>query len=162
MSQKIGLFFVLLGLWVLITWSFDLTLLFIGVIIALLLTLMLGRLYEPGSTKIFQPVRWLWFIIYLFYFLFHCIKANFDVAYRVLNVNMPIRPAIVKVHTKLNSGIAKAFLANSITLTPGTLTVDMIDDNMYIHWINVASDDPNKQQNIIITRLENILWRIFE
>ena len=133
------------------------------VIVSLLLTLLLSRIYEPGTAeKVLSPVRWFWFLIYLIYFLIHCIKANLDVAYRVLNINMPIRPAIVKVHTRLNSSTAKAFLANSITLTPGTLTVDMIDDTMYIHWINVTTDDPAQQQSIIITRLENILWRVFE
>jgi len=161
-SQKIGLFVVLLGLWLLITWVGDTTQIVVGVIVSLLLTLLLSRIYEPGTDKIFNPVRWFWFLIYLIYFLFHCLKANLDVAYRVLNINMPIRPAIVKVHTRLNSSIAKAFLANSITLTPGTLTVDMIDDAMYIHWINVTTDDPAQQQNIIVTRLENILWRVFE
>ena len=58
MSQKIGLFVVLLGLWLLITWVGDTTQIFVGVIVSLLLTLLLSRIYEPGTDKIFNPVRW--------------------------------------------------------------------------------------------------------
>ncbi|NQT20843.1 MAG: Na+/H+ antiporter subunit E, partial [Planctomycetes bacterium] len=54
------------------------------------------------------------------------------------------------------------FLANSITLTPGTLTIDMIGDDMYIHWIFVESDDPAEQTRIIVSRFEKVLRRIFE
>ena len=52
--------------------------------------------------------------------------------------------------------------ANSITLTPGTLTVDIIGSDMYIHWINVTTDDPEKQTAIIVNRFEKILKRVFE
>jgi len=53
------------------------------------------------------------------------------------------------------------FLANSITLTPGTLTVDVIDDIMYIHWIDVKTDNSEKQKNYISTKFENLLKGVF-
>jgi len=80
----------------------------------------------------------------------------------VFHPEIPIRPGIVKVKTSLKTDIAKTFLANSITLTPGTLTVDFIDDNLYIHWINIISDDPEVETELIVSKFEKFLKKIFE
>jgi multicomponent Na+:H+ antiporter subunit E len=53
-------------------------------------------------------------------------------------------------------------LANSITLTPGTLTIDVINNNFYIHWIDVKSDDPEKVYKEIAEPFEKILLKIYE
>jgi multicomponent Na+:H+ antiporter subunit E len=54
-------------------------------------------------------------------------------------------------------------LANSITLTPGTMTVDMTDDGyLYVHWINVKSDDIEEATRHIVSKFEGVLRRIFE
>ena len=92
------------------------------------------------------------------------IKANFDVAYRVVHPKLPIKPGIVKVKTKLKSDTGLTFLANSITLTPGTMSVDIDRENgyLYIHWINVKSTDVEKATEIIVSRFEKILEKIFE
>jgi multicomponent Na+:H+ antiporter subunit E len=92
------------------------------------------------------------------------IKANFDVAYRVVHPKLPIKPGIVKVKTKLKSDTGLTFLANSITLTPGTMSVDIDKENgyLYIHWINVKSTDIEKATEIIVSRFEKILEKIFE
>jgi multicomponent Na+:H+ antiporter subunit E len=92
------------------------------------------------------------------------IKANFDVAYRVVHPKLPIKPGIVKVKTKLKSDTGLTFLANSITLTPGTMSVDIDKENgyLYIHWINVKSTDLEKATEIIVSRFEKILEKIFE
>lgn len=66
-------------------------------------------------------------------------KANFDVAYRVITGK--INPGIVKMSPGLKTDTALTFLANSITLTPGTLSVDTDDEkNLYVHWINVDEE----------------------
>ena len=76
---------------------------------------------------------------------------------------MPIRPGIVKVKTKLKTAAGRTMLANSITLTPGTLTVDITDDDhLYIHWINVKSDDIEQATHHIVAKFEGVLRRIFE
>jgi multicomponent Na+:H+ antiporter subunit E len=64
--------------------------------------------------------------------------ANFDVARRVLAPSLPIRPAVVEVHTELRSALGRMLLANSITLTPGTLTIDVHGDRLLVHWIDCA------------------------
>jgi multicomponent Na+:H+ antiporter subunit E len=73
---------------------------------------------------------------YLMMFLVALIKANVDMARRVLTPSLPIRPALVKVRTELKSPLGRLLLANSITLTPGTLSVDVQDDRILIHWVD--------------------------
>jgi multicomponent Na+:H+ antiporter subunit E len=118
---------------------------------------MLKRLWY-----IINPVRLFWFIVYLIYLLFHVVIANLDVAYRVLHPEMPIKPGIVKFKTSLKSDLAKTVLANSITLTPGTLTIDIIDDYYYVHWIYVRSIDEGIAKHGIIHGFEKLLRRVFE
>ncbi len=90
--------------------------------------------------------------------------ANIDVAYRVLHPNLPIKPGIVKVKTNLKTDTALTFLANSITLTPGTMSVDIDKDNgfLYIHWINVKDKDVEAATKMIVEKFEKILAKIFE
>ena len=160
--KRLVLFVALMVIWLMLSWSLDPQQLIAGVLFSVILTIFLGGIYREQTGKIFNPLRWLWFVIYAFYFAYYCIKANLDVAYRVLHPDMPIRPGIVKVTTDLKTDIAKTFLANSITLTPGTLTIDICGENLYVHWINIASDDPEEQTEIIVKRFEKMLRRIFE
>lgn len=105
--------------------------------------------------------RFFSFLKYLPIFIFEMIKANIDVAKRVINPSLPINPGIVAIKTDLKSDQAKMFLANSITLTPGTLTIDVIDDTLYVHWIDVESKEPQIQKNRIATKFENLLKGVF-
>jgi multicomponent Na+:H+ antiporter subunit E len=91
------------------------------------------------SRRFFTRGNWAYVIPYLPRFFFEMAKANFDVAYRVLTGR--IRPGIVRISPGLVTDVAVTVLANSITLTPGTLTVDVDDErNLYVHWINVRDD----------------------
>ena len=93
--------------------------------------------YKEG--KLANPKRWAFILAYLPRFFFEMAKANFDVAYRVITGK--IRPGIVKISPGLKSDLSLMVLANSITLTPGTLTVDVDKErNLYIHWINVKDE----------------------
>jgi multicomponent Na+:H+ antiporter subunit E len=90
------------------------------------------------------------------------IKSNFDIARRVISPKLPINPGIVKFETKLTNGFARLVLANSITLTPGTLTMDVINNKFYVHWIDVKSDDPEVVYREIAEPFEKILIKIYE
>jgi len=134
----------------------------VGLVIALLVATLLSHIYPDNPHKALQPRRLFWFLLYVPYFLWYCVHANLDVAYRVLHPDMPIRPGIVHVRTELTSDMAKTFLANSITLTPGTLTVDIQGQDMYIHWINVEGRGVEAHTAAIVKRFEKILRRVFE
>ena len=76
---------------------------------------------------------------------------------------MPILPGVVRVKTRLQSPAARTVLGNSITLCPGTLTVDIGEDGtMEVHWIYVRSLDEQEAARQIIGRFEWFLERIFE
>jgi len=94
---------------------------------------------------------------YIFVFSWALIKANLDVASRVIRPSLPIKPGIVQVRTKLKSKIGRLILANSVTLTPGTLIVEYHDDLMFIHWIDVKSEDVEKASQEIIGQFEKYL-----
>jgi len=83
--------------------------------------------------------------------------------YRALHPKMPIKPGIVKIRTKLKTDSGITALANSITLTPGTLTVDVTDDGyLYVHWINVKAEDIEQATSQIARRFEWFIQKIFE
>jgi multicomponent Na+:H+ antiporter subunit E len=69
------------------------------------------------------------------------VKSNFRLAAIVLSPSLPIEPGIVKVRTRLKSRMGRLMLANSITLTPGTLTVEMEGEWLYVHWVNAEVTD---------------------
>jgi multicomponent Na+:H+ antiporter subunit E len=130
--------------------------------VALITTMIFGKLYVDNVYKFLQPARYFWFIIYLFIFTWECIKANFDVAYRVLHPSLPVKPGIVKVPVQLKSDMAKTMLANSITMTPGTITVDILENELYVHWIYVSTQDPSKYVEKISGRFEKLIAKIFD
>jgi multicomponent Na+:H+ antiporter subunit E len=156
------LFLVTFATWLLLTWSLNWQQVLAGVVLSGAVTALFARIYSGKTRKFLQPHRWLWAILYLPYFFYYCLKANLDVAYRVVHPELPIKPGIVKVKTTLKSDIAKVFLANSITLTPGTLTIDVDGDDFYVHWIYVSTEDPEQQAAVILQRFEEMLRRIFE
>ncbi len=159
--RRVIFFIFVLSFWLLLTADFSSQEVIVGIGVAFLVAILFGGvILEPK--KFFQPKRYFWFLIYLPLFLWECFKANIDVAYRVLHPQLPIKPGIVKVKTNLKTEIAQVFLANSITMTPGTLTVDIVDGFLYIHWINVRSKDIGKATKFIVVRFEKILARIFE
>jgi multicomponent Na+:H+ antiporter subunit E len=134
----------------------------LGLTVSVITVLLFGKYFVEDVEKLFQPKRYFWFFAYLIIFSFECLKANLDVAYRVLHVDLPIKPGIVKVKTRLKTAIAKTTLANSITMTPGTITVDIIDDTLYVHWIYVNTKDPVKYTEKISGRFERYIKKIFE
>jgi len=155
-------FVMTLVLWLLLFWSLQWSVLLAGLAVAAGVAAGIGTRFPDTGKKLFAPQRWLYAIIYLPYFLWYCLRANLDVAVRVIHPDLPIRPGIVKVRTTLTSEMAKTFLANSITLTPGTLTIDVDGQDFYVHWINIHTDDPKERSAEIVQRFEPMLRRIFE
>jgi len=114
--------------------------LIIGAIFALVVAALVKNRYIGKNMRMLNPVRWLIWLIYLFPFFFAMARANIDVAYRVITGR--INPAIVKISPKLKNDMSLTILANSITLTPGTLSIDVDEktNDLYVHWINVQPD----------------------
>lgn len=160
--RYLAVFILSLILWLLLTFRITVPNLIVGSAASLACSAIFSRFFFTNVYKLLQPHRYFWFVIYLAVFVWECIKANFDVAYRVLHPKMPIRPGIVKVRTTLKSDMARTLLANSITMTPGTITVDIVDDYLYIHWIYVRSEDPEVYTRMITGAFEKYIKRIIE
>ena len=156
------LFILLLLVWLALTSSVNPQKLTAGIIISLLLSLFLSATYLGLGLPPVGIKRIIFCFIYLFVLLIEIIKANLDVAYRVIHPDMPIKPGIVVIKTNLKQDIAKVILANSITLTPGTFTLDIYEDNLLVHWIYVKAEDPEERTRIIGGKFEKILRVIFE
>ncbi len=127
-------------------------------ILALITSLLVTNL--AGIPKL-TPKKVAYAIWYVFYLLWEITKSNFDVAKRVIQPRIPINPGIVAVKTKLKSPAGRMILANSITLTPGTLTVEIEDDTFYIHWIDVADVNEEAATKEIVAGFEKYLEVIF-
>jgi multicomponent Na+:H+ antiporter subunit E len=161
-------FIIAFILWLLLTWpvvdgQIDFQIVVAGLIASLIVAIMFHEILPEEHHVFISPVRIFWFLVYIPVFFYYVIKANLDVVYRALHPQMPIKPGIVKIKTNLKTDSAITALANSITLTPGTLTVDLTDDGyLYIHWINVQSDDVEQATKCIAQRFEWFLKKIFE
>lgn len=100
----------------------------------------------PGRLAALNPLRWLRAIVYaLGPFFIEMAKANLDVAQRVITGK--IRPGIVRVKSGMKTDFSTLILANSITLTPGTLTVDVDEESndLFVHMINMPEAFDEKE-----------------
>ena len=161
LSRFIMVWILLTLLWIGFTVSFDPQQLITGVIIAAIVSLLSVRIFTCCDLAILNPLKLGHTIVFIVVFFIELIKSNLDVARRVLTPSLPINPGTVSFKTKLESNFAKMVLANAITLTPGTLSIDIVDDNMYIHWIDVKTTDPEKAHVEIAEKFEKILLKIF-
>ncbi|MEO0230101.1 MAG: Na+/H+ antiporter subunit E [candidate division WOR-3 bacterium] len=134
-----------------------------GFLISALLALFTFRLFTTEGLKNLHPKKVILGILYIFPFmLWQMVKANLDVAYRVIHPKRPIKPGIVKVKTQMKSDLGKLLVANSITLTPGTFTMMVDGDDMLIHWIDVKTDDIEKASKMIPGVFEKWLLKFME
>jgi len=148
-------------LWLGVSSKLELTELITGGVVCLIVSFFAARIYSKLGLPPLSIKRILFFLVYIIALFWEIIKANFDVAYRVIHPKMPIKPGIVIIKTRLKSDIAKMILANSITLTPGTFTLDIIGDELLIHWINVKAEDIDSTTKIIGEKFEKYLRVIF-
>ena len=160
--KKLVLFIVSFLCWLILTWTVYLPSVLIGAGVSIFIAFWFADLFIQHPENFFQIKRLLYLLLYIPMFLYYCILANLDVAYRVLHPKLPIEPGIVKVKTTLSTPTGRVALANSITLTPGTLTVELTDDGyLYVHWINVKAIDVEEATKKIVRRFEPILKEVF-
>ena len=157
----IYLFIFLIAIWLALTTTFQWQELSVGIFISLVLALFLNKNYLKLGLPPLSIKRIIFFILYIFVLFIEIIKANFDVAYRVIHPKMPIKPGIIIIKTELKQDIAKMILANSITLTPGTFTLDIKGDKLLIHWIYVRSEKMDESTKIIGQKFEKYLKVVF-
>lgn len=151
---------IMLG-WLLLNWSFGLQSILLGLGISAALSLLLCSRCDIFDEIKLSPKALMYSFIYLIVFLIELIKANVDVTRRVLSPSMPINPGIVKVKTTLKSKMARLILANSITLTPGTFTIEINDDTLYVHWLDVKDVEVSGATDKIVRKFEKLLEEMY-
>ena len=150
--------------WIALTGTSDVQQVFAGLLVAFIAAAAAGHMLVTTQKKNPFPKRLLFGIVYLFVFVWEMVKANLHVAYIVVHPLLPINPGIVKIKTGLKKDTSLTILSNSITLTPGTLTVDIdpAGETLYIHHIDVKSTDVGENSDMIGARFEPILTEVFE
>lgn len=157
----IVLLILLAAAWLLLTSGFQAAELIAGAITVIAVVSAVGRHRRVfGGVKLVRSL--LFGPVYLLKFLVQLIKANLDVARRVLSPSLPINPGIVCVNTDLESPMGKLILANSITLTPGTLTLDSEANKLFIHWIDVKGESCDESTGAIVRGFEKTLKEVVE
>lgn len=136
LAPRLFLFLLIFALWLLLGGTLDPQELAAGLLVALAVTLISGPHLEIFSGLRLTPSALPAFLSYLGLFAVELVRANLDVARRVLSPSLPLQPALVEVRSELQSSLGRLILANSITLTPGTLTVDVRGERLLIHWID--------------------------
>ena len=132
---------VMFGLWLLLSPKRDLFHLSLGAATAVVVALLAARLVgqppalgatAPGHTTLRQ-MPWYRFGRYLPWLAGRVVVASVEVAYVVLHPRLPISPRMVRIRAQNSHTLARLTLANSITLTPGTVTLDVEEDTFLVH-----------------------------
>lgn len=151
------LFATLLFFWVLLNASLSRDVLLVGALASGVIALFFRGNLAWFSELRLTPRALATTVAYVFFYVKELVKSNVNVAAIVLSPDLPVNPGIVTVRTKLKSAMGRMLLANSITLTPGTLTVDMDGDLLHIHWVTVDSPDIEGATQAIVAGFERYL-----
>ena len=168
-NERFVLFVIAFVFWLLLAWPLTgdgqvlWTDVAVGLVMSAIVALVMRAMFRQNFIRLLNPRSWFWMGVYGFVFFWYVLKGGMDVVYRVLHPAMPIHPGIVRVRSKLNTDTGRIVLANSITLTPGTLTVEVTPQGVfYVHWLNVLSEDDEEAAEHILRRFEWFIQRIFE
>lgn len=141
-SAFLATFIILLGLWLVLSGHYDSFHITLGIICCALVAFLSHDLLFPVFSWGRSFAVFIRFMAYLPWLFYQILLANLHVAKMVLHPRMPINPKIIEFDSKLESKLAFTTLANSITLTPGTITVDIHEGKYFVHALTdkVADD----------------------
>lgn len=164
MSKALDLsmpFTALLLFWLLLNGVLAADVVTVGVIAALVVATLFRKDLAVVSEFRATPRAFVATVFYLGRFLRELILSNLRLAGVVLAPSLPVNPGIVKVRTRLKSRMGRLLLANSITLTPGTLTVELDGEWFYIHWVTVESPEIEAATAAIVASFEKHLEAMY-
>ncbi len=159
--QFLNLWLTLLLIWLIANGTLAFNTVIAGVVVSAVIALAFSSFARVYSVIRWSPKVIYYYLMYLSVFFVEMVKANLNVMRLVFSPRIDIKPGIVEIKTELKSPIGRLALANSITLTPGTLVVDIIDDSLFIHWINITETDPVAATEEMSGRFEKYLKVIY-
>jgi len=148
-------------LWFAANSSFALEALVTGALISAVLAYMFTRKRGVWRDIRLSPERVYHFVLYTGVFLVELVRANINMMRYVFAPRINIKPGIVRIKTKLKTPVGRLALANSIALTPGSLVIDVKDDDLFVHWLDVKTTDTDEATRIIAGPFEQHLRKTF-
>ena len=153
--HSISLGLVLFGVWLLLSGFFEPLLLGLGVLSCVIVVLIANRMDVIDHEG--HPVQLGWRILaYWVWLAVEIVKASLDVARRILDPKLPIDPVLVRVKASQASELGQVIYANSITLTPGTVTMQVEGGEFLVHAIarEMAEDLEGGEMDRRVTAVE--------
>ena len=155
------LWLLLTFVWIAISSSLAIESVAAGTVISAAMAYVFARKFEIWRGIRFSPQRLYHFILYTGVFLVELVRANINMMRYVYAPRVSINPGVVKVKTGLKSPIGRLALANSISLTPGSLVLDMSEEELTVHCLDMRTIDVNDPSRTIARPFEKHLEKSF-
>jgi multicomponent Na+:H+ antiporter subunit E len=150
-------YIVLFLAWIAFTGSILYQELLAGALVSLLVSAVVVKQFMHGSTaKKLNPRRWAYFIAFLLYLVYREILAHLKLITIILSPRLKIKPQVVTLNPEIENELGLTALANSVTVTPGTLTIEAHQKSLEIHCIDKI---PNKQ---VFGKSDSLLRKVVE
>ena len=157
----VGLWLLLTFVWIAANSSFAVESIVTGAVVSAILAYLFAHRFAAWSGFRLTPSRLYHFIRYTGVFFVELVRANLNMMRYVYAPRINIKPGIVKVSVDLKSPIGRLALANSIALTPGSLVIDIQDDALFVHWLDVKTADPAEATKILAEPFAKHLEKTF-
>lgn len=152
---SIALGIVLFSIWLLWSGHYTPLVMTFGLLSCLGVVLLAGRMHIVDEEGV--PIQLgIKPFLYAIWLVKEIVQANIDVARRILNPTLPIRPQVIRVKGTQQGDLGRVIYANSITLTPGTVSIDVEGDEIVVHALTeaAAAEDASGEMNRRVTALE--------
>lgn len=159
---SVFIFVMLMAFWLLISASVHWEHMLVGVIFSVILTIFWSNLTISAENVTNFKIKQVYLlIIYFIKLVIEIVIANINVAMIVLNPRLPISPGIVIMRCDLERSLLRVLYVNSITLTPGTITVELEDNLLIVHALteDVAHDVEDWALNRRLMEMEALYKR---
>lgn len=143
-------------LWVIYNGSFTLEICIFGLVIAAVMLVFTCKFMDYSlSRELYNYKKIILFLRYLFLLVKEIVKANLGVIRLILTQKEEVEPMLVSFHSDVKTPVGKAFLANAITLTPGTITVTLEGDEFTVHCLDESMAE-GIQENVFIDYIKKL------
>lgn len=133
-------------LWVIFNGNFTLEIAIFGIVIAAIMYIFMCKFMDYSFKKDVKAIKMIPLVVsYIFLLIWEIIKANLVVFKFIINDGVEVEPVIINTNSGLKTELARTVLANSITMTPGTISIDLEGDNFTIHCLDKEMADEASQ-----------------
>lgn len=160
----------MMGFWLLLSGHYDVFHISLGICSIILVLWIDNKLFAHRffpDEKEYKSLRIGKFLLYLPWLLWQIVISSLQVAYVILSPQMPVNISLIRFKTKLPNMTSKVILGNSITLTPGTLTIEINEDEFLVHALTDASSAgildsnlPNHVGSLYLTKADGVVTEV--